>query len=55
MTEDGFDAVFIGSGAGAPNFMPIKGMNLTTVFSANEFTYPRQSHEAYKFPNMIRL
>jgi glutamate synthase (NADPH/NADH) small chain len=50
MNEDGYAAVFIGSGAGAPNFMPIKGMNLTTVFSANEFLTRVNLMKAYRFP-----
>ena len=35
--EMGFEAIFIGSGAGLPNFMGIEGENLNGVFSANEF------------------
>lgn len=35
--EMGFEAAFIGSGAGLPNFMGIEGENLSGVFSANEF------------------
>lgn len=35
--EDGFDAVFVGSGAGLPNFMNIKGENAPQVLSANEY------------------
>jgi glutamate synthase (NADPH/NADH) small chain len=35
--EMGFEAVFIGSGAGLPNFMGIEGENLVGVYSANEF------------------
>ena len=35
--EDGFEAVFIGSGAGLPSFMNIPGENLDGVYSANEF------------------
>ncbi|MFW9958836.1 MAG: NADPH-dependent glutamate synthase [Candidatus Odinarchaeota archaeon] len=50
MNEDGYKAVFIGSGAGAPNFMPIKGMSLTTVFSANEFLTRVNLMKGYKFP-----
>jgi glutamate synthase (NADPH/NADH) small chain len=50
MNEDRYDAIFIGSGAGAPNFMPIKGMNLTTVFSANEFLTRVNLMKAYRFP-----
>lgn len=37
MEEDGFDAVFIGSGAGLPNFMNIPGENAVGVLSANEY------------------
>ncbi len=37
MQEEGFDAVFIGSGAGLPRFMGIPGENLNGVVSANEF------------------
>lgn len=35
--EDGYEAVFIGSGAGLPKFMGIPGENLNGVFSANEY------------------
>ena len=35
--DEGFEAVFIGSGAGLPNFMNIKGESLKGVYSANEF------------------
>ncbi|WP_319559544.1 NADPH-dependent glutamate synthase [Marispirochaeta sp.] len=35
--QDGFDAVFIGTGAGLPKFMNIEGENLIGVFSANEY------------------
>lgn len=35
--EDGFEAIFIGSGAGLPKFMNIPGENLNGVYSANEF------------------
>ena len=37
MEEEGFEAVFIGSGAGLPKFMGIPGENAVGVFSANEF------------------
>lgn len=37
MDEEGFDAVFIGSGAGLPKFMGIPGENSNGVFSANEY------------------
>ena len=45
--EFGFEAVFIGSGAGLPSFMNIPGENLKAVYSANEFlTRPRQSRSS---------
>jgi glutamate synthase (NADPH/NADH) small chain len=37
LEKDGFDAIFIGSGAGLPKFMGIPGENLVGVFSANEY------------------
>lgn len=37
LDKEGFDAVFIGSGAGLPKFMGIKGENANGVFSANEY------------------
>ncbi|MDF2512294.1 MAG: glutamate synthase homotetrameric [Herbinix sp.] len=37
MQDYGYESVFIGSGAGLPNFMNIKGENLKGVYSANEF------------------
>ena len=37
LDDEGYDAVFIGSGAGLPRFMGIEGENLNGVFSANEF------------------
>ena len=37
ITEEGFEAVFIGSGAGLPKFMGIPGENANGVFSANEY------------------
>ncbi len=37
LDKEGYDAVFIGSGAGLPRFMGIDGENLNGVFSANEF------------------
>ena len=37
LEDDGFDAVFIGSGAGLPKFMGIPGENANGVFSANEY------------------
>lgn len=37
LDSEGYDAVFVGSGAGLPRFMGIEGENLNGVFSANEF------------------
>jgi len=37
LTQDGFDAIFVGTGAGLPKFMHIEGENLVGVFSANEY------------------
>ena len=37
MQEEGYDAVFIGTGAGLPHFMKMPGENLNGVYSANEF------------------
>ncbi|MCH5299207.1 MAG: NADPH-dependent glutamate synthase [Ruminococcus sp.] len=48
MGEMGFEAVFIGSGAGLPRFMNIPGENLNGVFSANEFLTRTNLMKAYK-------
>jgi glutamate synthase (NADPH/NADH) small chain len=50
MTQDGYDAVFIGSGAGLPVFMGIPGENLNGVYSANEFLTRVNLMGAYEFP-----
>jgi glutamate synthase (NADPH/NADH) small chain len=50
MNDNGYDAIFLGTGAGAPNFMRIPGMNLVTVFSANEFLTRVNLMKAYEFP-----
>jgi glutamate synthase (NADPH/NADH) small chain len=50
MEKDGYAAVFLGTGAGAPNFMKISGMNLVTVFSANEFLTRINLMKGYEFP-----
>jgi glutamate synthase (NADPH) small chain len=46
--EEGFKAVYIGSGAGLPKFMGIPGENLNGVFSANEFLTRNNLMKAYK-------
>lgn len=48
MEEDGFEAVFVGSGAGLPRFMNLEGENLKGVFSANEFLTRINLMKAYK-------
>ena len=48
MEEQGFEAVFIGSGAGLPMFMHIPGENLKGVYSANEFLTRINLMKAYK-------
>ena len=50
LQELGFKAVFIGVGAGLPKFMPIPGMELIGVLSANEFLTRTNLMKAYKFP-----
>lgn len=47
-TEYGFDAVFIGSGAGLPKFMNIPGESLKGVYSANEFLTRSNLMKAYR-------
>ena len=48
MQEEGFETVFIGSGAGLPRFMNIPGENLNGVYSANEFLTRINLMKAYK-------
>jgi len=45
--KDGFDAVFVGTGAGLPKFMGIEGENLVGVFSANEYLTRANLMKAY--------
>ncbi len=47
---EGYDAVFIGTGAGLPYFMNIPGENLIGVYSANEFLTRTNLMKAYDFP-----
>lgn len=48
INDEGFESVFIGSGAGLPRFMNIKGENLNGVYSANEFLTRINLMKAYK-------
>ena len=50
--QEGFQAVFIGCGAGLPSFMKIDGENLNGVYSANEFLTRANLMKAYDFPNV---
>ncbi len=47
IAKDGFDAVFVGSGAGLPKFMNIEGESLVGVFSANEYLTRANLMKAY--------
>lgn len=47
LAQDGFDAVFVGTGAGLPKFMDIPGENLVGVFSANEYLTRANLMKAY--------
>lgn len=49
--EEGYHAVFIGTGAGLPYFMNIPGENLNGVYSANEYLTRSNLMKAYDFPN----
>ncbi len=50
MEEEGFDAVFLGTGAGSPLFLGLPGENLKGVLSANEFLTRCNLMRAYRFP-----
>ena len=50
MDNEGFDAVFVGTGAGLPSFMNIPGENLVGVYSANEYLTRANLMKAYLFP-----
>ena len=47
---EGFDAIFLGVGAGAPVFMNIPGENLSGIYSANEYLTRSNLMKAYRFP-----
>jgi glutamate synthase (NADPH/NADH) small chain len=48
--EEGFEAIFIGVGAGSPKYMGIPGENLNNVYFASEFLTRVNLMKAYKFP-----
>jgi glutamate synthase (NADPH/NADH) small chain len=51
LMADGYDAVFLGTGAGLPTFMNIPGENLNGVYSANEYLTRANLMKAYLFPD----
>ena len=51
LKEEGFDAIFIGVGAGLPWFLGIPGENLLGVYSANEFLTRVNLMKSYQFPD----
>lgn len=50
LQQEGFEAIFIGSGAGLPSFMGIQGESLNGVYSSNEFLTRINLMKAYLFP-----
>ncbi|MCJ7443989.1 MAG: NADPH-dependent glutamate synthase [Methanotrichaceae archaeon] len=50
LLDNGFDAVFLGIGAGAPRFLNLPGENLSGIYSANEYLTRANLMKAYKFP-----
>jgi glutamate synthase (NADPH/NADH) small chain len=50
LMEDGCSAIFVGTGAGLPQFMKIPGENLNGIYSANEFLTRVNLMKAYKYP-----
>ena len=50
LLNEGFDAVFIGTGAGLPYFLGIPGENLNGIYSANEFLTRNNLMKSYLFP-----
>ncbi len=50
MRDEGYDAVFVATGAGLPKFLGVPGENLNGVYSANEFLSRVNLMKAYRFP-----
>ena len=50
MQEEGYDAVFIGTGAGLPRFLNVPGEHFNGIYSANEFLTRVNLMRAYRFP-----
>ncbi len=53
LLDTGYSAIFLGTGAGLPQFMRIPGENLNGVYSANEYLTRINLMKAYKFPEYI--
>lgn len=53
LLDSGYDAVFVGTGAGLPYFMDIPGENFNGVYSANEFLTRVNLMKAYLFPEYL--
>jgi glutamate synthase (NADPH) small chain len=51
LLKNGYDAVFLGTGAGLPMFLNIQGENLNGIYSANEFLTRTNLMKAYRFPD----
>ena len=51
LQEEGYEAIFVGSGAGLPRFQGIPGENLNGVYAANEFLTRVNLMKGYEFPN----
>ena len=50
MNDEGFDAVYVGVGAGLPRFLGVPGENLIGIYSANEYLTRSNLMKAYRFP-----
>lgn len=50
--EEGFDAIYVGVGAGLPRFMNLPGENLIGILSANEYLTRANLMKAYKYPEV---
>jgi len=50
LKKEGYDAFFVGTGAGLPNFMRVSGENLIGIYSANEYLTRVNLMKAYDFP-----
>jgi glutamate synthase (NADPH) small chain len=53
LLKNGYDAVFLGTGAGLPMFLGVPGENLSGIYSANEFLTRTNLMKAYLFPEYI--